>query len=74
MTQTATGAPSPRLAEWARRSGTSALQTMLSVGTRPGSIALALGLPAPELFPVAEFGSASGAVLDENPAAVQYSL
>jgi len=73
MIETATGAPSLRLAEWARRSGTSALQTMLSVGTRPGTISLALGLPAPELFPVAEYGSAAAAVLDENPAALQYS-
>ena len=73
MTQTATGTPSLRLAEWARRSGTSALQTMLSVGTRPGTISLALGLPAPELFPAAEYGSASAAVLHENPVALQYS-
>jgi 2-aminoadipate transaminase len=62
-----------RLAEWARRSGTSALQTMLSVGTRPGTISLALGLPAPELFPTAEYGRASAAVLSENPNALQYS-
>jgi len=73
MIQTATGAPSLRLAEWARRSGTSALQTMLSVGTRPGTISLALGLPAPELFPSAEYGHAAEAVLREDPRALQYS-
>ena len=73
MIETATGAPSLRLAEWAKRSGTSALQTMLSVGTRPGTISLALGLPAPELFPAAAYGSAAAAVLAENPVALQYS-
>lgn len=73
MIQTATGAPVPRLAEWARRSGTSALQTMLSVGTRPGTISFALGLPAPEFFPSQEYGRAAAAVLAEDPRALQYS-
>ncbi|HVG44862.1 MAG TPA: PLP-dependent aminotransferase family protein [Longimicrobium sp.] len=73
MTDTATGAPSLRLAEWARRSGTSALQTMLSVGTRPGTISFALGLPAPEFFPSEEYGRAAAAVLAEDPRALQYS-
>jgi len=73
MTQTATGAPSLRLAEWAQRSGTSALQTMLSVGTRPGTISFALGLPAPEFFPSEEYGRAAAAVLAEDPRALQYS-
>lgn len=65
--------PPLRLAGWARRSGTSALQTMLSAGTRPGTISLALGLPAPELFPAAEYGRAAAAVLEEDPRALQYS-
>jgi 2-aminoadipate transaminase len=73
MIATATEAPALRLAAWARRSGTSALQTMLSVGTRPGTISLALGLPAPELFPAAEYGRAAAAVLEEDPRALQYS-
>lgn len=73
MTATATEAPALRLAAWARRSGTSALQTMLSVGTRPGTISLALGLPAPELFPADEYGRAAAAVLSESPRALQYS-
>jgi 2-aminoadipate transaminase len=73
MTDTMTEAPALRLAAWAQRSGTSALQTMLSVGTRPGTISLALGLPAPELFPAAEYGRAAEAVLQENPRALQYS-
>jgi len=62
-----------RLAGWARASGTSALQTMLSVGTRPGTISFALGLPAPEFFPSEEYGRAAAAVLAEDPRALQYS-
>ncbi|MBW3655059.1 MAG: PLP-dependent aminotransferase family protein [Gemmatimonadetes bacterium] len=73
MIETAAGAPALRLAEWARRSGTSALQTMLSVGTRPGTISFALGLPAPEFFPSEEYGRAAAAVLAEDPRALQYS-
>ena len=73
MTEAAMEAPTLRLAAWARRSGTSALQTMLSVGTRPGTISLALGLPAPELFPAAEYGRAAQMVLQEDPRALQYS-
>ena len=38
-------------AEWARRIKRSALQEMLSIGSGPGILSLALGLPAPELFP-----------------------
>jgi 2-aminoadipate transaminase len=70
-------APAPAaglaLAAWARASGTSALQTMLSVGTRPGTISFALGLPAPELFPTAEYARAAAAVLEGDPRALQYS-
>jgi len=73
MTRTATEAPALRLAEWAQRSGTSALQTMLSVGTRPGTISFALGLPAPEFFPSEAYGRAAAAVLAEDPRALQYS-
>ena len=74
MTDTAPApAAAPRLAGWARASGTSALQTMLSVGTRPGTISFALGLPAPEFFPSEEYGRAAAAVLAEDPRALQYS-
>jgi 2-aminoadipate transaminase len=74
MTDTALApATALRLAEWAQRSGTSALQTMLSVGTRPGTISFALGLPAPEFFPSEEYGRAAAAVLAEDPRALQYS-
>jgi 2-aminoadipate transaminase len=73
MTETAS-APSARLrlARWARVAGTSPLQTLLSVGGRPGMISFAMGLPAPELFPAAEYGRAAAAVLEEDPRALQY--
>ncbi|CAA9306767.1 MAG: Transcriptional regulator, GntR family domain / Aspartate aminotransferase [uncultured Gemmatimonadetes bacterium] len=61
------------LARWARASGTSALQTMLSVGTRPGTISFALGLPAPELFPTADLARAAAAVFEDDPRALQYA-
>jgi 2-aminoadipate transaminase len=73
MTDTALAPAALRLAGWARASGTSALQTMLSVGTRPGTISFALGLPAPEFFPSEEYGRAAAAVLAEDPRALQYS-
>jgi 2-aminoadipate transaminase len=73
MTELASPPAGVTLARWAQASGTSALQTMLSVGTRPGTISFALGLPAPELFPQAEYSRASSAVLDEDPRALQYS-
>jgi hypothetical protein len=67
MVQTAAGAPSPRLAEWARRSGASAPRTMLSVGTRPGTISPALGLPAPELARAADRGALGAARQARGP-------
>jgi 2-aminoadipate transaminase len=70
---TAAPAAGLALARWARASGTSALQTMLSVGTRPGTISFALGLPAPEFFPTAEYALAAQAELEANPRALQYS-
>ncbi|HSU17563.1 MAG TPA: PLP-dependent aminotransferase family protein [Longimicrobium sp.] len=73
MTEIAPARTRMELAAWARASGASALQTMLSVGTRPGTISFALGLPAPELFPTEEYGRAAAAVLAEDPRALQYS-
>ena len=72
MTDLAPARTGLALARWARASGTSALQTMLSVGTRPGTISFALGLPAPELFPTADYGRAAEAALAEDPRALQY--
>lgn len=70
-------APAPAaplsLARWARTSGSSAIQRMLAVGTPPGAISFALGLPAPELFPTAAYRRASAEVLEDDPYALQYS-
>ncbi|HEU4559291.1 MAG TPA: PLP-dependent aminotransferase family protein [Longimicrobium sp.] len=61
------------LARWARESVPSALQSMLTVGSRPGILSLGLGLPAPELFPAADLADASARVLAGDPVALQYS-
>jgi 2-aminoadipate transaminase len=61
------------LAQWARESVPSALQSMLTVGSRPGILSLALGLPAPELFPAADLSTAAARVLAGDPVALQYS-
>ena len=61
------------LARWAREIAPSALQTMLSVTARPGLLSLALGLPAPELFPAADLAAAGTRVLAGDPVALQYA-
>ncbi|HEX8557476.1 MAG TPA: PLP-dependent aminotransferase family protein [Pyrinomonadaceae bacterium] len=60
------------LARWARALRRSALQEMLTRASRPGVISFALGLPAAELFPTAEFAEATGRVLTD-PRSLQYS-
>lgn len=44
----------------------SAIRELLKVGNRPGMISLAGGLPAPELFPIAEVEAATQRVLREH--------
>ena len=60
------------LANWTRAIKRSALQEMLAAASRPGVISFALGLPAPELFPVREFEEAVSSVLASDPGALQY--
>jgi 2-aminoadipate transaminase len=60
------------LARWTRGSEPSALQGMLTAASQPGILSFALGLPAPELFPVAEYGEALARVLATDPRALQY--
>ncbi|MBV8222385.1 MAG: PLP-dependent aminotransferase family protein, partial [Candidatus Eremiobacteraeota bacterium] len=53
----------------------SAIREILKVTELPDVISFAGGLPAPELFPVVEFGRACQEVLAESgPAALQYSV
>ncbi len=60
-------------AEWARRIKRSALQEMLSIASGPDILSLALGLPAPELFPTAALLDAASRVLSTDRNSLQYS-
>ncbi len=61
------------LADSDRRLRGSAIRDLLAVTARPDVISFAGGLPAPELFPVAELRAAFDAVLDsDGPNALQY--
>ncbi len=52
----------------------SEIREILKITQRPGVISFAGGLPAPELFPVAEMDEASHLVLaEQGPTALQYS-
>lgn len=60
------------LARWTRSIRRSALQDMLVASARPGVLSFALGLPAAELFPAADFAEAVAHVLATDPRALQY--
>jgi 2-aminoadipate transaminase len=60
------------LAPWARDVRPSTIQAMLGLMARPGVISFALGLPAPELFPVDEYVAAADRVLRADTGALQY--
>ena len=60
-------------AEWARGIKRSALQEMLSIGSGPDILSLALGLPAPELFPTGALLDATSRVLSTDRNSLQYS-
>jgi 2-aminoadipate transaminase len=60
------------LAEWTRELRPSTIQAMLGHMARPGVISFALGLPAPELFPLDDFAAAATRVLRDDPGALQY--
>src|ERR1700722_10630859 len=61
-----------KLANWTRLVAESPLQSALMLSARPEVISLALGLPAPELFPHQEFSNACSAVLAGDGRALQY--
>ena len=69
----ASRSPEDALAGWARATRPSALQTMLSLASRPGTLSFALGLPAPELFPRADIAAAAASVLEGDPLSLQYT-
>lgn len=73
MIQTIPTAASPlRCAEWTQTMQRSVLRQMLAVVSRPGILSFAGGLPAPELFPTAEYGRALATVLATDSKALQY--
>jgi 2-aminoadipate transaminase len=64
-----------RFAQRMGRLKASAIREILKVTAMPDVISFAGGLPAPELFPVAEFAKACQEVLaKDGPAALQYSV
>ncbi|MDO4264165.1 MAG: PLP-dependent aminotransferase family protein [Deinococcus sp.] len=61
------------LSDRARRMQASTIRELLKLTQRPDLINFGGGLPAPELFPLAEIGRAASAALERyGPAAVQY--
>ncbi len=58
---------SSRLAGRTKALTSSAIREILKVATRPDITSFAGGLPAPELFPVAEIAAAAARVLDREP-------
>jgi len=63
-----------RYAQRTQRMRSSAIRELLKLTERPEIISFAGGLPAPEVFPVAQFQEASRRVLTEHgPQALQYS-
>ena len=65
-------APELRLADWTHSMQRSVLRQMLAVVSRPGILSFAGGLPAPELFPTADYGAALARVLATDRGALQY--
>ncbi|HEV2037724.1 MAG TPA: hypothetical protein VGQ96_03870, partial [Candidatus Eremiobacteraceae bacterium] len=64
-----------RFAQRTGRLKASAIREILKVTAMPDVISFAGGLPAPELFPVAQFAAACQRVLEsDGPAALQYSV
>jgi len=65
-------APPLRLAEWTHTMQRSVLRQMLAVVARPGILSFAGGLPAPDLFPTADYAAALQHVLATDRGALQY--
>jgi 2-aminoadipate transaminase len=62
------------LAAWTRDLKQSSLREIHTLLSRPGLISFALGVPAPELFPVQAYTHAAQHVLSTEPDALQYGL
>lgn len=66
------GRPEMALAHWTQTMKRSVLREMLAVVSQPGILSFAGGLPAPELFPTADYARAVQEVLSSDPMALQY--
>lgn len=64
--------PEIRPANWTRSMQRSVLRQMLAVVARPGILSFAGGLPAPDLFPTADYSAALSRVLSTDSGALQY--
>jgi 2-aminoadipate transaminase len=60
------------LARWTNGMNRSVLRQMLAVVAQPGILSFAGGLPAPEMFPAADYGRALNQVLLADSGALQY--
>lgn len=65
-------APEIRPAVWTLGMQRSVLRQMLAVVSRPGILSFAGGLPAPDLFPTADYSVALSSVLATDKQALQY--
>jgi 2-aminoadipate transaminase len=72
MTRAVSSAQAFRLAPWTGYVSRSLLQDLLPKVAQPEILSFGLGLPAPELFPAAEFSAACADVLRTNPKSLQY--
>ncbi|HSF42642.1 MAG TPA: hypothetical protein VLT87_22750, partial [Thermoanaerobaculia bacterium] len=67
--------PEPfRLARSMASMGQSTLREVLGLVSRPGILSLAVGLPAPELFPMEGIARAAASLLPSRPESVQYGI
>lgn len=64
--------PMIRSAEWTHAMQRSVLRQMLAVVSQPGILSFAGGLPAPDLFPTADYAAALTHVLSTDRGALQY--
>lgn len=63
-----------RLAHSVTEVNLSGLREVMNLATRPGVLSLAVGLPAPELFPMAGLAEAAAHLLATDPGSLQYAV
>lgn len=63
-----------RLARSMARMAQSGLREVMSLISRPGILSLAVGLPAPELFPMDALAQATNRLLTTDPGSLQYGI